>query len=195
MKITMIQTNPTIGDITVNTNHICTSIARHKDSSLLIYPELALQGYLAYDLFSYENEHQIQEAIDTITATLEPSQTAIIGMALPVSMIPNMDKPMSHMDKIPYNTDIIYTNLIYNCAVTITNKGIAHIQTKYLLPYYDVFLENRYFLTQDSHSLIIVQAPTTTRRIPYTKTKIHTRKTHKLPQIYINILMAIPPQI
>lgn len=143
MTFSIIQVNATIGNIQGNSARICEYI-KSCDSDILVFPEMVLQGYLPYDFFSYTQYRQLTQALQAIMASLKDQQIAILGVALPFPSTFASEK--IYKETISHSSDVIYNQTLYNCAVVLSNKGIVHIQVKHILPYYDVFFENRFFL-------------------------------------------------
>ncbi len=127
MKIALIQTDPTIGDIAGNTQAIIERIAaaRTAGAALAVFPEQAILGYPAKDLLlRREIIRQNVEALDRI-ATAARDIAVLIGYA----------EPNEHSHGRP----------VFNAAALLEGGRIAARWRKRLLPTYDVFDEARYF--------------------------------------------------
>ncbi|HWF65778.1 MAG TPA: NAD+ synthase [Acidobacteriaceae bacterium] len=138
MKLALAQINPTIGDFPGNVRQIVErGIAGHESGAdLVIFPELAVCGYPPADLlekpsFLARAQEALTEIAEKVTATREV--TLLVGCPTPA---PNATGKR-----------------VMNSAVLIRNGRVEFIQSKMLLPYYDVFDEQRYFAPAPSQSL------------------------------------------
>jgi NAD+ synthase (glutamine-hydrolysing) len=127
MKVALAQINPKVGDLKGNTDKIISFIkkAKEKDADLVIFPELAITGYpprdlLDFDFFVEDNLIQL-ERIKEFTYDI----AVICGF-------------------IDFNKDS-FGRKYHNAAAFINEGKIVAKQYKSLLPFYDVFDENRYF--------------------------------------------------
>ncbi|SDF16821.1 NAD+ synthase [Terriglobus roseus] len=139
MKIALAQLNPTVGDFKGNTARILDYAKRAGElgADLVVYPELAIPGYPPQDLLEDENFlANCQHSLDTIAkATAQPGMPAILcGTALA-----SATNPGKHAR---------------NIAALCYDGKVQFIQQKMLLPFYDVFDEQRYFQPAESQSLI-----------------------------------------
>jgi len=128
MKITLLQLNPTIGDLEGNSKKISESVhAIKKDHpDLIVTSELALPGYPPRDLLlDKQFIERSWETLDKLAFELNGASPVIIGLAEP-------------------NTTTTGRPL-YNVAVLIHGGKIRQCFQKTLLPTYDVFDEDRYF--------------------------------------------------
>ena len=138
MKIALFQLNPTVGDFAGNTARIILTAAKAGEhgADLCIFPELAIPGYPPQDLIEDENfllraERALQ---DVAAATARPGMPAILcGTVLPSETRPG--------------------KRARNVAALCFDGEVRFIQTKMLLPFYDVFDEQRYFQPAESQSL------------------------------------------
>ncbi len=127
MRIALVQTNPTIGDIDNNTATInrCLNQARSAGAELAVFPEQAILGYPAKDLLLR------REIITRNVAALHrlAEQTtriaALVGYAEP--------------------NDQAHGRPVFNTAALLADGRIVAQWRKRLLPTYDVFDEARYF--------------------------------------------------
>ncbi len=138
MKIALFQLNPTVGDFAGNTARILSTAAKAGEhgSDLCIYPELAIPGYPPQDLI--ENENFLLRAERALTeiaeATARPGMPAILcGTVLRSETRPG--------------------KRARNVAALCFGGAVQFIQTKMLLPFYDVFDEQRYFQPAESQAL------------------------------------------
>jgi NAD+ synthase (glutamine-hydrolysing) len=141
VKIALAQINPTVGDFTGNTHKILEFAARaaEQGADLAVFPELAVCGYPPADFL--EKTAFIAracQAVDEIAAWTEtPGRPALlVGSVMP--------------DQSPVG------KRVRNVAVLLSKGKIAFVQQKMLLPFYDVFDEQRYFEPGTSQSLTAV---------------------------------------
>lgn len=139
MKIALAQLNPTVGDFKGNTARILDSAKHAGDSGadLVVFPELAIPGYPPQDLLEDDNFlAHCQRSLDTIAqATAQPGMPAILcGTALASATRPG--------------------KRARNVAALCYDGKVQFIQQKMLLPFYDVFDEQRYFQPAESQSLV-----------------------------------------
>lgn len=129
MKIALAQINPTVGDFTGNLEKILE--ASHRAAAhgarLAVFSELAICGYPPADLLEKPRFlARCRNAVDDLTAASRDLSTAIlVGTALAAG--DSSGKPA------------------VNAAVLIDCGHILLEQHKRLLPFYDVFDEQRYF--------------------------------------------------
>lgn len=128
MKIAICQANPIIGDIKGNRNKILEGYEKGiKDGAdIVVFPELFLCGYPPLDLV--EKKEFREEVIKT--ALEIASKTNSVGLLFG-SITEDYE-------------DNIGTN-VYNSALLCYDGEIQFVQSKTLIPNYDVFDEVRYF--------------------------------------------------
>ncbi len=128
IKILIAQTNPSIGDIVTNCRKIIQVINDNKNShDLIIFPELALTGYLLEDLFFREELYiKVNEALECIKNACDNNCHVIVG----------------HPQKIQ--------NQIFNQASIFINSTCKITYSKQNLPNYGVFDEQRYFTASEN---------------------------------------------
>lgn len=131
MRLALAQINPTVGDIPGNAALAAASIAAARDAKadLVVLPELCVSGYPPKDLLLQE---------DFVTACAQAAKqlgekstagiTAVFGCPLPAS-----DKPES-------------PPRIANSLLVYRDNALVTYYDKRLLPTYDVFDEDRYFV-------------------------------------------------
>jgi NAD+ synthase (glutamine-hydrolysing) len=142
VRIALAQINPTVGDFTGNLRKIGESVARasEQQAELVIFPELAICGYPPADLL--EKDSFLKRAEDALqqVAVLagDPSSPAILIGA-------------------PAFADVQSGKRARNVAVLLENGAVKHIQQKMLLPFYDVFDEQRYFESATHQELTTVK--------------------------------------
>ncbi len=143
MKIALAQINPTVGDFAGNTGKILDFAQRaaEADADLVIFPELAVCGYPAADLLEKRTfVLRAKQALDEVCAwTASHACPAILcGGVLPVE-------------------GSVEGKHVQNVAVLMQNGQVRATQAKMLLPFYDVFDEQRYFEPASSQTLTAIQ--------------------------------------
>lgn len=139
MKIALAQLNPTVGDFERNTTRILEAAERagRQGADLCVFPELAICGYPPADLLEIERfVDRAEQCVRRIAdATAQKGMPAIlVGTVRPSEVRPG--KPAR------------------NVAVLCADGREVFSQCKMLLPFYDVFDEQRYFEPAASQSLI-----------------------------------------
>lgn len=131
MKIALAQINPTVGDFVGNTRKIVefAECAQGLGADLVMFPELAVCGYWPADLL--EKRAFIDQAGDALKSvcdwTAAPGRPSLlVGGVMPVEGV-NEGKR------------------VRNVAVLMEHGVMKAVQQKMLLPFYDVFDEQRYF--------------------------------------------------
>ena len=130
MKIALAQINPTVGDFAGNTKKILDYAARAGELrvDLVVFPELAICGYPPADLLEKTAFVARAEA-----ATAEIARwTAVPGR--PSILCGTVMRAISAVGK-----------QVRNVAALLTGGQVSFVQQKMLLPFYDVFDEQRYF--------------------------------------------------
>ena len=129
MKIALAQINPTVGDFQGNLEKIIATSRRAagQDARLTVFSELAVCGYPPADFLEKPSFlARCRTAVDELAAASADLSTAILaGVALPAE--PGRGKPA------------------VNAAVLLDRGQLLLEQHKRLLPFYDVFDEQRYF--------------------------------------------------
>ncbi len=129
MKIALAQINPTIGDFSGNTAKIIefTRRAQQGGAELVLFPELAICGYPPADLLE------------------KPEFVARCGEA--ICEIARMHCKGWHCGIAGYVTPAEHGagKHVMNSAALVRQGQVEFVQSKMLLPYYDVFDEQRYF--------------------------------------------------
>lgn len=130
MKIALAQINPTVGDFVGNTKKILDYAARagEQGATLVVFPELAVCGYPPADLLEKDSFiEQAGQAVDEIAAwTAGPRRLSILCGTVMLA------------------TSTVGKH-VRNVAVLLSEGKISFVQQKMLLPFYDVFDEQRYF--------------------------------------------------
>lgn len=137
MKIALAQTNPTVGDFAGNTAKIIDFARRASafGADLVIFPELSVCGYPPADLvekpsFLKASSEALQQVAD---ATADTPIAILCGAVLP--------------------SGVETGKSARNVAALCQNGNIIFLQQKMLLPFYDVFDEQRYFEPATTQSL------------------------------------------
>ena len=129
MKIALAQINPTIGDFCGNAQKILefTQRAEHGGADLVIFSELSVCGYPPADLLEKPAfVARAGQVVQEIAAKTAASPTAIIcGYVTP-----------AHHGAGKH---------VMNSAALLRHGHVEFVQSKMLLPFYDVFDEQRYF--------------------------------------------------
>jgi len=129
VKIALAQINPTVGDFTGNLAKIVAASRRAaaQGARLTVFSELAICGYPPADFLEKPSFlARCRTAVDELAAATRDLPTAVLaGVALPAE--PQTGKPA------------------VNAAVLLDGGRLLLEQHKRLLPFYDVFDEQRYF--------------------------------------------------
>jgi NAD+ synthase/NAD+ synthase (glutamine-hydrolysing) len=128
LRIALLQTNPTAGDIGGNSALIVSGARRAKalGADLVVTPELALMGYLPRDLLMSRGfVHRSGLELSRMAAELADCPPLLVGVATPNPA--EMGRPL------------------FNSAVLLRDGSVGPAFHKTLLPTYDVFDEDRYF--------------------------------------------------
>ncbi len=131
MKIALAQIDPTVGDFAGNTRKILEFAGRAQALAvdLVLFPELAVCGYWPADLLDKQSfvERAGQALAEVCAWTREPGRPAVLcGGVLPVD-------------------ESFAGKRVRNVAVLMQRGEQTALQGKMLLPFYDVFDEQRYF--------------------------------------------------
>ena len=138
MKIALAQINPTVGDFRGNCKKILefSERAQAYGADLVLFPELAVCGYPPADLLEKSSFlHAAEQTLNKIKEwTATQGRPAILcGTVLKAD--PSVGKP------------------VRNVGVLLRGGRIDFIQQKMLLPFYDVFDEQRYFEPAETQKL------------------------------------------
>ena len=138
MKIALAQINPTVGDFTGNLDKIASASRRaaEQGARLTVFSELAMCGYPPADFLEKPSFlARCRTAIDELAAATRELPTAVLaGVALPAPA--GSGKPA------------------VNAAALLDKGRLLLEQHKRLLPFYDVFDEQRYFCPARSQQVI-----------------------------------------
>ncbi len=135
MKVAVAQLNPKIGAFskTFEKAKEAVASAKRQGASLVLFPEMFVTGYTPQDLLDYPS------FIDANLKTLDRLATLADGIALVVG----------YVDKNP----AISGKRFFNSAALLRKGKIEARYHKQLLPYYDIFNEERYFEPGESDLL------------------------------------------
>jgi NAD+ synthase (glutamine-hydrolysing) len=141
VKIALAQINPTVGDFVGNTKKILEYAARAEKFcvNLVVFPELAVCGYPPADLL--EKSSFVARA-EQVTAELA-EWTASAG------------RPALLCGTVMASTSSVGKQ-VRNVAALLDKGKVSFVQQKMLLPFYDVFDEQRYFEPAMEQTLICV---------------------------------------
>ncbi|HWG18619.1 MAG TPA: NAD+ synthase [Acidobacteriaceae bacterium] len=133
MKLALAQINPTIGDFSGNARLIREFAARAhsepKSADLVIFPELSICGYPPADLLEKSSFLARAEQVLNELAASTDGPALLVGAAVATS--PSEGQPSGKHAR--------------NIAALLSGGRIAFTQQKMLLPFYDIFDEQRYF--------------------------------------------------
>ena len=135
MKIALGQINPTVGDFSGNASKIIdfSRRAQAAGAGLILFPELSVCGYPPRDLVERSSfVTRNRETVDRIAAETQ-GIAVICGLVTP-----------AHSDT---------GKAVMNSAALLMDGKVAFIQSKMLLPTYDVFDEMRNFAPAKSQEL------------------------------------------
>jgi NAD+ synthase (glutamine-hydrolysing) len=144
MKIALAQINPTVGDFAGNTRLILDFAARAAEAGadLAVFPELAVCGYPPADLLEKRSFlDRARQALDEIAAHTADGPAILCGAALPIGPV----------DGKPYEG-----KHARNVAALLSGGQVSFVQQKMLLPFYDIFDEQRYFEPATEQTLTVL---------------------------------------
>ena len=141
MRIALAQINPTVGDFSGNLSKITDSVRRAAEAGaeLVLLPEMATSGYPPADLL--EKTSFLQRAEESLAAICELTREPGMPTVLCGS---------------PMRCERPGEKHVRNVAAVIAGGQIRFLQEKMLLPYYDVFDEQRYFEPAKEQSLTLI---------------------------------------
>jgi NAD+ synthase (glutamine-hydrolysing) len=141
VQIALAQINPTIGDFSGNTRKMLAFYERaaEQGAELVMFPELATSGYPPGDLL--EKDSFLRRA----EAALHEIAGWTKGQGRPAILCGS-----------PLKCETVAGKRARNVAALLEGGGIKFLQQKALLPFYDVFDEQRYFEPAHSQTLVMV---------------------------------------
>jgi NAD+ synthase (glutamine-hydrolysing) len=142
VRIALAQINPTVGDFEGNLRKIAEFVERAtvERAELVMFPELATCGYWPADLL--EKESFVLRAEETLAAVAELTR----GSERPAVLCGS-----------PMRCDEGSGKHVRNVAVLMEDGEMRFVQQKMLLPFYDVFDEQRYFEPAAKQTLTMVK--------------------------------------
>ncbi len=141
MKIALAQINPTVGDFAGNTKKILEYAVRAEDlgAGLVVFPELAVCGYPPADLLEKTVFiARAEQAVSEIAAWTAGAERPAILCGTVMAAVSRVGKQ------------------VRNVAVLLDGGKVRFVQQKMLLPFYDVFDEQRYFEAGTEQTLTCV---------------------------------------
>jgi NAD+ synthase (glutamine-hydrolysing) len=141
VKIALAQINPTVGDFVGNTKKILEYAARGGDvgADLVVFPELAVCGYPPADFLEKAAfVARAEEAVGEIAVWTGEAGRPTILCGSVMASVSNVGKQ------------------VRNVAVLLAGGKVSFVQQKMLLPFYDVFDEQRYFEAATQQKLTCV---------------------------------------
>jgi len=134
--------NPTVGDFSGNLRKIAEFVERAaaEGAALVMFPELVTCGYPPADLL--EKESFVRRAEETLAAVAELTR----GAGRPAVLCGS-----------PMRCESASGKRVRNAAALMEDGEIKFVQQKMLLPFYDVFDEQRYFEPAKKQALTVVK--------------------------------------
>ena len=130
MRIALAQINPTVGDFVGNRKKIIefADRAESQGAELVIFPELSVCGYWPADLL------EKRDFLESAKTSLDEIAKATAGTGRPAILCGTVMPLVSAIGKH-----------VRNVAALLVDGNVSFVQQKMLLPFYDVFDEQRYF--------------------------------------------------
>ncbi|MFP5265985.1 MAG: NAD+ synthase [Acidobacteriota bacterium] len=146
MRIALAQVNPTVGDFSGNLKKIKEFVERAaaSEAALVVFPELATCGYPPADLL--EKSVFVERAEQALTELAELTRVTGSGSSRPAVLCGS-----------PMRCESVSGKRVRNVAVLLEDGEIKFVQQKMLLPFYDVFDEQRYFEPARKQMLAVVK--------------------------------------
>jgi NAD+ synthase (glutamine-hydrolysing) len=142
VRIALAQINPTVGDFPGNLAKITSFVNRaaEQGAELVMFPELATSGYPPADLL--DKDSFVERAEETLAAVAALTK----GKERPAVLCGS-----------PMRCEAVRGKRVRNVAALMENGERRFVQQKMLLPFYDVFDEQRYFEPALEQSLFAVK--------------------------------------
>jgi len=142
VRIALAQINPTVGDFSGNLRKIAEFVERAaaEGAALVMFPELATCGYPPADLL--EKDSFVKRAEEMLAAVAELTR----GEGRPAVLCGS-----------PMRCEGASGKRVRNVAALMEDGEIKFVQQKMLLPFYDVFDEQRYFEPARKQALTVVK--------------------------------------
>ena len=136
MRIALGQINTTIGDLAGNVDKMIATVrqAASRDVDLVVFPELSITGYPPQDLI--ERPSFVARSVEAVDRLVKESKS------LEPAMIVGSIEPAEDGRRVR------------NLAIVIQRGKILAKQQKMLLPSYDVFDEQRYFVPSAKEHMV-----------------------------------------
>jgi NAD+ synthase (glutamine-hydrolysing) len=144
VKIALAQIDPTVGDFAGNMRLILDFAARAAEAGaeLAVFPELAVCGYPPADLLEKRSFlDRARQALDEIAAHTADGPAILCGAVLATGPV----------DGRPYEG-----KHARNVAALLSGGRVSFVQQKMLLPFYDIFDEQRYFEPATEQALTVL---------------------------------------
>jgi len=144
VKIALAQINPTVGDFAGNTRLILDFTARAAEAGaeLAVFPELAVCGYPPADLLEKRVFlDRARQALDEIASHTASGPAILCGGILATDPVEGKPYAGKHAR---------------NVAALLAGGRVGFVQQKMLLPFYDIFDEQRYFEPATEQSLTVL---------------------------------------
>ena len=141
MRIALAQINPTVGDFSGNLTKITDGIQRAAEAgaTVVLFPEMATSGYPPADLL--EKTSFVRRAEESLAAICEMTR----GAGMPTVVCGS-----------PMRCEGPGEKHVRNVAAVLQGGATRFLQQKMLLPFYDVFDEQRYFEPAKEQSLTLI---------------------------------------
>jgi NAD+ synthase (glutamine-hydrolysing) len=144
VKIALAQINPTVGDFAGNVRLILDFAERATaaGAELAVFPELAVCGYPPADLLEKRSFlNRAHQALDEIAAHTADGPAILCGAVLATGPVDGRPYAGKHAR---------------NVAALLSGGQVSFVQQKMLLPFYDIFDEQRYFEPATEQTLTVL---------------------------------------
>jgi len=144
MKIALAQINPTVGDFAGNARLILDFAVRgaKAGADLVVFPELCVCGYPPADLLEKRSFlDRARQVLEEIAAGTSIGPAILCGGVLPLGPVDGKPSEGKHAR---------------NVAALLSEGKVSFVQQKMLLPFYDIFDEQRYFEPAAQQTLTVL---------------------------------------